>query len=38
VRDGHGDLLADGIFCLEEGPCILGCAEFDERLRHGHVL
>lgn len=31
--DGHGDLLADDIFCLEDGPRILDCLEFDDRLR-----
>jgi aminoglycoside phosphotransferase family enzyme/predicted kinase len=38
VRDGHGDLLADDIFCLDDGPRILDCIEFDDRLRHGDVL
>jgi hypothetical protein len=38
VRDGHGDLQAEDIFCLEDGPRILDCIEFDERLRHGDVL
>jgi aminoglycoside phosphotransferase family enzyme/predicted kinase len=38
VRDGHGDLLADDMFCLEDGPRILDCIEFDDRLRHGDVL
>ena len=33
VRDGHGDLLADDIFVMEDGPRILDCLEFDERLR-----
>ena len=32
--DGHGDLLADDIFCLADGPRILDCLEFDDRLRH----
>ena len=32
--DGHGDLLADDIFCLSDGPRIIDCLEFDERLRH----
>lgn len=36
--DGHGDLLADDIFCLDDGPRVLDCLEFDERLRHGDVL
>jgi aminoglycoside phosphotransferase family enzyme/adenylate kinase family enzyme len=33
VRDGHGDLLADDIFLLPDGPRILDCLDFDERLR-----
>ncbi len=33
VIDGHGDLLADDIFCLDDGPRILDCIEFDDRLR-----
>jgi aminoglycoside phosphotransferase family enzyme/predicted kinase len=36
--DGHGDLLADDIFCLADGPRILDCLEFDERLRYGDGL
>jgi aminoglycoside phosphotransferase family enzyme/predicted kinase len=36
--DGHGDLLAEDIFCLEDGPRILDCLAFDDRLRHGDVL
>ena len=38
VRDGHGDLLADDIFCLDDGPRILDCIEFDDELRYGDVL
>jgi aminoglycoside phosphotransferase family enzyme/predicted kinase len=38
VRDGHGDLLADDVFCLPDGPRILDCIEFDRRLRVGDVL
>ncbi|WP_256788174.1 AAA family ATPase [Frankia sp. AvcI1] len=38
IRDGHGDLLADDIFCLDDGPRILDCIEFDPRLRFGDVL
>lgn len=34
IVDGHGDLLADDIFCLLDGPRILDCLEFDDRLRH----
>ncbi|MFC5748297.1 AAA family ATPase [Actinomadura rugatobispora] len=33
VVDGHGDLLADDVFCLDDGPRILDCLEFDDRLR-----
>jgi uncharacterized protein len=36
--DGHGDLLADDIFCLDDGPRILDCLEFDDELREGDVL
>ena len=38
ARDGHGDLLADDIFCLEDSPRVLDCLEFDDRLRFGDVL
>jgi hypothetical protein len=38
IRDGHGDLLADDIFCLDDGPRVLDCIEFDDRLRYGDVL
>jgi aminoglycoside phosphotransferase family enzyme/predicted kinase len=38
VRDGHGDLLADDIFCLRAGPRVLDCLEFDDHLRWGDVL
>ncbi|CAI9404357.1 bifunctional aminoglycoside phosphotransferase/ATP-binding protein [Nocardioides sp. T2.26MG-1] len=34
VVDGHADLLADDIFCLDDGPRILDCLEFDDRLRY----
>ncbi|WP_433226821.1 AAA family ATPase [Actinomadura formosensis] len=33
VVDGHGDLLAGDIFCLDDGPRVLDCLEFDEALR-----
>ncbi|GAB3447722.1 AAA family ATPase [Streptomonospora sediminis] len=33
VVDGHGDLLADDVFCLDDGPRILDCLEFDDALR-----
>jgi hypothetical protein len=38
VREGHGDLRAEDIYCLEDGPRILDCIEFDEQLRYGDVL
>lgn len=38
VRDGHGDLLADDIFCLSDGPRILDCLAFDQDLRTGDVV
>ncbi|WP_137724189.1 bifunctional aminoglycoside phosphotransferase/ATP-binding protein [Prescottella subtropica] len=34
IIDGHGDLLADDIFCLPDGPRILDCLEFDDHLRY----
>ncbi len=34
IIDGHGDLLADDIFCMENGPVLLDCLEFDDRLRY----
>lgn len=34
IVDGHGDLLAEDIFCLADGPRVLDCIEFDDRLRH----
>src|SRR5665647_1118038 len=38
VRDGHGDLLAEDIFCLADGPRALDCLDFDDRLRWMDVL
>jgi aminoglycoside phosphotransferase family enzyme/predicted kinase len=38
ARDGHGDLLAADIFCLDDGPRILDCLAFDPTLRKGDVL
>jgi len=38
VRDGHGDLLAEDVFCLDDGPRFLDCLEFDDELRFGDVL
>ncbi len=36
--DGHGDLLTDDIFVLEDGPRVLDCLEFDDALRLDDVL
>ncbi|GAA0222911.1 AAA family ATPase [Cryptosporangium japonicum] len=33
IRDGHGDLLADDVFSLPDGPRALDCLEFDDTLR-----
>ncbi|BBZ62274.1 hypothetical protein MMON_35750 [Mycolicibacterium monacense] len=33
IVDGHGDLLADDVFCTPDGPVPLDCLEFDDRLR-----
>ncbi len=33
IVDGHGDLLADDIFWSEDGPMLLDCLDFDDRLR-----
>ena len=38
IRDGHGDLLADDVYVLDDGPRILDALAFDDRLRHGDVL
>lgn len=38
IVDGHGDLLAEDVFCLADGPRILDCLEFDAALRRGDVL
>lgn len=34
VVDGHGDLTTDDVFCLDDGPRLLDCLEFDDRLRY----
>ncbi|ORB71034.1 hypothetical protein BST45_04400 [Mycobacterium shinjukuense] len=34
IVDGHGDLLADDIFCVHPRPALLDCLEFDDALRH----
>jgi len=37
VCDGHGDLQAEDIFCLDDGVRILDCIEFSDELRFGDV-
>lgn len=34
IVDGHGDLLADDIFCVQGAPALLDCLEFDDELRY----
>ncbi|GAA2552642.1 AAA family ATPase [Pseudonocardia hydrocarbonoxydans] len=34
IVDGHGDLTAGDVFCLDDGPRALDCLEFDDHLRH----
>jgi len=34
IVDGHGDLIADDIFCLPDRPVLLDCLEFDDQLRY----
>ncbi|WP_242453766.1 AAA family ATPase [Mycolicibacterium sp. P9-64] len=34
IVDGHGDLIADDIFCQPGGPVLLDCLEFDDQLRY----
>lgn len=36
--DGHGDLQADDVFCLDDGPRVLDCIEFCDELRYGDVV
>ena len=38
VVDGHGDLIAEDIFCLPDHPRVLDCLDFDDRLRWVDVL
>lgn len=38
VRDGHGDLIADDVFCTQDGPRILDCLDFADKYRIGDVL
>lgn len=34
IVDGHGDLIADDVYCMPDGPVLLDCLEFDDRLRY----
>lgn len=38
VRDGHGDLLTDDVYLLDDGVRVLDCLEFADDLRLGDVL
>ncbi len=38
IRDGHGDLRADAVFCLPGDPRIIDCLEFSDELRRGDTL
>jgi len=38
IRDGHGDLTAEDIFILDDGPRILDCLAFRDDFRIGDVL
>lgn len=33
IVDGHADLTAQDVFCLPDGPRVLDCLDFDDRLR-----
>lgn len=37
ICDGHGDLMADDLYVLDDGPRILDCLEFSDRLRYGDI-
>ncbi len=38
VRDGHGDLRAEHVFCLDDGPRVIDCLAFRDDFRIGDVL
>lgn len=38
VRDGHGDLRAEHVFCLDDGPQLIDCLAFHDRYRIADVL
>ncbi|WP_462187228.1 aminoglycoside phosphotransferase family protein, partial [Frankia sp. CcWB2] len=38
IRDGHGDLIADHVFCLSDGVRVIDCLASDRQGRIGDVL
>ena len=38
VRDGHGDLRAEHVFCLDDGPRLIDCLAFRDDYRIADVL
>ena len=38
VREGHGDLTANDIYCLDDGPRIIDCLAFNDDWRISDVL
>lgn len=38
VRDGHGDLRAEHVFCLDDGPRLIDCLAFRDDFRINDVL
>ncbi|UVE94246.1 AAA family ATPase [Dietzia sp. B32] len=38
IVDGHGDLLAADVYLTDDGPRVIDCLEFDDRLRFGDAM
>ncbi len=38
IRDGHGDLRCEHVFCLDDGPRLIDCLAFNDEFRIGDVL
>ncbi len=38
IRDGHGDLRAEHVFCLDDGPRLIDCLAFSDDFRITDVL
>ena len=38
IVDGHGDLLAADVYLTDDGPRVIDCLEFDDRLRYGDAM